>query len=553
MNPKIYGWLLLILLVALTVRLYLLDSVPYGFHVDEVKAGWNAYSILTTGRDDKGNFLPVYYDSFGDFRPAGLIYLIIPSIMMFGKTVFAVRFPFALFGALSIIPMYFLVYGISNRKNIRLALIASILLALNPWHIIASRATSESIIAIYFCLWGLYFFINIYRTKIFRYAILSYLTFGLSFFFYHSIRILAPLFLIYIIIFYKIFFYKNTPIVKQVIVLAILMATTIFIFLSPAARGRMTQVSLKSDFQVLYEITKMPNEEGPGHVLEARIFHNKIASYTRRLAEEYKEYFGTSFLTGNIAKPVRYTVPYIGLITYFEYIFFVIGLFWVSKKNEMLMILGLLILAPLPAAVTIEDNPNLQRAIFMIPFWLIIAGYGFNAIFSVLKRHKIITYLFVSGYILNFIYFAHMYFVHQKMSIAIYYRDGGNVELINKLSRLYDEYNKIILTNSPDDLYPWVAFERYEDANKFNYKNNLKNKGIRQVDKFIFSKDKCPIQKLMEKKEVPVDNGLYVDAEGCIYNDMLEYPGYIINEIDVIRRPDGSPPYYLRTVEYKKL
>ena len=66
-----------IFVLALLLRIVNLNSVPYGFHVDEAKAAWNSFSILRTGHDDHGKFLPLYYDSFGDFRPTGIIYSII--------------------------------------------------------------------------------------------------------------------------------------------------------------------------------------------------------------------------------------------------------------------------------------------------------------------------------------------------------------------------------------------------------------------------------------------------------------------------------------------
>jgi len=511
---------LIVLILALVVRLYALDSVPYGFHVDEVKAGWNAYSILQTGRDDKGNFLPVYYDSFGDFRPAGLIYLIIPSLLIFGKTIFAVRLPFALFGALTIVPIYFLALEIFKNKKV--AILAALLLALNPWHIIASRSTSESVIAVFLTLWGLYFFI---KNKSF----LTYLFFILSFGFYHNIRVLAPIFLVVIMFFRK-------PSRQQIVTFILILITSVAIFLSPESRGRMSQVSLKSDFQVLYEVTKMPNEEGPGHVLEARIFHNRVAAYIRRFAEEYKEYFGTDFLLGTIAKPIRYTVPYMGLLTYIEFVLVILGLFWVAKKPELLMIIALLVLSPLPAAITNEDVPNLQRAIFMVPFLMIIMAYGFYGLTKLSAKWKFIFGVVLTVYVLNFVYFCHMYFIHQKMSIATYYRDGGNVELIEKLKEIKSNYNKIILSNSPDDLLPWVNFG-FENTSDF--------------DNFVFSKDKCPLQKMMDEKKIVDKNDLFVDAEGCVYDPKL-YPRYKIIDVATIHRPDGSPPYYLRQGESVK-
>ena len=43
--------LLLILLLAATLRLANLDEIPPGLHVDEATNAWDAYTLLKTGKD----------------------------------------------------------------------------------------------------------------------------------------------------------------------------------------------------------------------------------------------------------------------------------------------------------------------------------------------------------------------------------------------------------------------------------------------------------------------------------------------------------------------
>jgi len=543
---KKFWWWGVIFSLALFVRVFRLGETPYGFHIDEAKAGWNAYSILETGRDDKGNVLPLYYDSFGDFRPTGLFYTIIPSLLVWGRNIFAVRFPVALFGALTMFPVIF-IFKELRKKSLILGMMASVFLALNPWHIVASRSTSESVISIFFSLWGIYFLLKSFCQKDYKNVVYSIVFFVLSYFFYHSIRVLAPTFVLAIILTKKYCLRKKVFYFQPMIVFLMLLVTTLLFMSGKEARGRMSQVSLKSDFKVLYEITKMPTEEGPGHVIRARVFHNKIASYMRRFAEEYKEYFGTSFLLGETAKPVRYTVPYVALLTYFEFLLFVLGLFWVSKKKEMLTVLFLLVLAPIPAAVTIEDTPNLQRAIFMIPFLMIIMAYGGYGLFKLPKRLRWVLGCFVFGYLTNFIYFWHMYFIHQKMSLASYYRNGGNVELVKRLVDVKDNYQKIILTNSPDNLYPWLAFLGGYEPGDFNQSLKIDKGEEQRFENFVFSTSKCPLNSALEKNIKNGNDVLFVDAEGCAIEN--KFKSLVEAEtVETIFRPDSSPPYYLRTV-----
>ncbi|MBI2009816.1 MAG: hypothetical protein HYS86_01425, partial [Candidatus Chisholmbacteria bacterium] len=51
-------WLVLIVFFAAILRLSLLGQNPPGLYWDEVSLGYNAYSILKTGRDEHNEFLP---------------------------------------------------------------------------------------------------------------------------------------------------------------------------------------------------------------------------------------------------------------------------------------------------------------------------------------------------------------------------------------------------------------------------------------------------------------------------------------------------------------
>ena len=89
--------LLVIVLLAAVIRLWQLDSNPPGLTWDEAALGYNGYSIMQTGRDEYGSFLPLSLKSFGDYKPAVYAYLTIPFIAILGLTEWAVRLPSALF------------------------------------------------------------------------------------------------------------------------------------------------------------------------------------------------------------------------------------------------------------------------------------------------------------------------------------------------------------------------------------------------------------------------------------------------------------------------
>jgi 4-amino-4-deoxy-L-arabinose transferase-like glycosyltransferase len=131
-----------IVLVAIVLRFYQLGHIPPSPDWDEVALGYDAYSIIHTGRDEFGKFLPVVLRSFDDYKPALYAYLTIPTVYLFGLTVWAVRIPSAIFGVISVIATFYLVKELFKRND--LALVSSFLLAISPWSIQFSRVAFEA-------------------------------------------------------------------------------------------------------------------------------------------------------------------------------------------------------------------------------------------------------------------------------------------------------------------------------------------------------------------------------------------------------------------------
>jgi len=86
-------WPLLTLIFALAffLRIYRVADTPHDLYVDEVAIGWNAYSILKTGRDEYGTRLPLFFRSYDDYKLPVYIYATTLSEAILGKTAFAVN------------------------------------------------------------------------------------------------------------------------------------------------------------------------------------------------------------------------------------------------------------------------------------------------------------------------------------------------------------------------------------------------------------------------------------------------------------------------------
>ena len=194
-NKFYYLILFVVFFIAFFTRFYTLGEVPSGLAQDETSIGYNAYSILKTGKDEYGIFYPLYFKAFGEYKLPVYIYLTVLSVKLFDVTAFSVRFPSALLGFLTVIVFYFFVKRI-NKENKYLALIATGLLAVNPWHLHFSRGAFEVTVALFFIVTGTFLFYEALRSEKRRVFLLgSVFCFIVSLYTYNIARLFSPLFL----------------------------------------------------------------------------------------------------------------------------------------------------------------------------------------------------------------------------------------------------------------------------------------------------------------------------------------------------------------------
>src|SRR3989338_8281850 len=143
---RVLALLGVITFIAVFLRLFNLGKTPIALEWDEVALGYDAYSIIQTGRDQFGHFLPINFRSLDDWKPPLYVYSALPGIFLFGLNDFAVRLPSAVFGSLAVILVFFLVQEFFQErpeKN-QIALLSALFLAISPWHLQFSRAAFET-------------------------------------------------------------------------------------------------------------------------------------------------------------------------------------------------------------------------------------------------------------------------------------------------------------------------------------------------------------------------------------------------------------------------
>ena len=258
----------LIVVLAFLLRVLWLESYPVGFTPDEASFGYDAYSLLMTGKDQWGHTLPLVLESFGDFKSPFYSYITVPLIAIFGFTKFATRLPNALLGTGAVLVTYLLVREIrrvsfkkfeilnDNQRStlLKLETVASFLLAISPWHVMMSRGAFEANLTTFLLPLGIYLFLL--GSKNAKYLILSAIVFGLNLFTYHSAKFVTPLvFTSLIFIFSKEI--SGKKFIVPASIFAAFLALTIYTF-SLGAGSRISDVSiLKNSFLAIYIVYKL--------------------------------------------------------------------------------------------------------------------------------------------------------------------------------------------------------------------------------------------------------------------------------------------------------
>lgn len=504
--------LFIIFLLALFLRLYRLGEIPHGFHADEVMNGYVGRYILLNGKDLYGNSWPLlYFNRFGDYPPVIPMYLSGLATFIFGVNEFAVRFPSAFLGALVVFPIYFLGKLIFREK--KTALIASLFVTLLPWHVVLSRATSEGIMGLTvfsFALWLLLEGVSHLKKSL---MLLSLLLFFLTYFLYPSFRILTPLALLPI----PFLIAKKEDILARLL-LAIFFFGFLTFWISSRewGRGRFLQTSLFHNEEISLRIKSsleaLSFDEGPGKIALARIFHNKPIAYGQEFIRQYLSYFSPEFLFTKGGLPSRYVVPEKGLFYLTFFLLIVFSLLSFNKKVNKpfaAYLLCLLLVAPLPAALTIDDAPNIHRAVLLILPLVLISAAGFSNITN-LGYGKILVGLIFFLILAEAIYFFHQYFRHTASFKSIL-RNDGNREVIFSLKEKERDFQKIVMP--PYDTLPlyYLFFtNNFDPSFAGKFRRNLEIDRAGNVD---FLKDWCPTKQI-KKGEIPPQT-LIIERGDC--------------------------------------
>lgn len=437
--------LILILLLAAFLRLSILNTLPISLFGDEIDVGYQAWSLITTGRDYMGHLLPTYLQSFSEWRTPLLSYLLSPVIGLFGPSTFSVRLPVAFLGVLNIYLLYLLTKKLF-LKNDSLPLISAFILTIMPWHIHFSRMAVDTTLLLSLLLIGTILLVS-------NKLLLSLPFFILTFYTYQTANVFTPVFLVILLMIYRpqIQLRKHLPVYS--LYLIALMPILLNILIGPAS-DRIKGISIFSDQKITDSIIQDRTQPWIiGSKLEP-IFHNKPLVFLQVFTRQYLSALSPQFLFESGDPNFRHSVGEIGELYPMFAPFLLLGFVYLMKNyqtKESKVVLAWLFLSPIPSAITLDGGSHAIRLSLMIIPLALVTSLGFLEINSLLRKNyvKIIIYLFVIFSFINLTSYWHHYSSHYLYLSAKNWQYGYEQIFSNLPPRLPNSNFFINNTNEP--------------------------------------------------------------------------------------------------------
>ena len=452
-----------IILLASILRLYLLGSAPVSLFGDEVDAGYNAFSLLKTGKDYNGNPWPIYSESLGDFRPTAYMYTLIPGIVLFGLNNFSVRIIPALLGIINIYLIYLLIkQAISLVKKNQLPfiirfnfpLLTALLLTITPWHIHFSRVAIEQTLYLTLLLLGTYAILKTLHHP--NWGIIAGCFFALATYTYHAAKLFSPLLFFTLILVYRqpLFKLPKKQLLLGGLTFVLILVPLISDFFYGSGQNRFNSLTWYNHPKLIEEINYSRGQIT--HLVSPlpRLFQNKLITYAQYWSKNYLMAFSLEylFISGDAQQP-RHSLPGFGLFYWWMLPFFLSGIYicWQNKSLRFIkLILFWLVLAPLPSSLTIDGGQHAIRHFSMVVPIIIIISMGFLYIYHLIKNSvylKLFLYLMVILASVNLLIYAQRYLYHYSQTNYQQWQ-YGLIPAINKALATENKYDQIIITRS---------------------------------------------------------------------------------------------------------
>ncbi|OGM21732.1 hypothetical protein A2714_05530 [Candidatus Woesebacteria bacterium RIFCSPHIGHO2_01_FULL_38_9] len=570
--------LVVVLAIASFLRLWKISEVPVSLFGDELDVGYHAYSILKTGRDYSGNFMPLHFQSLAEWRTPLYLYSSVPTVALFGISPLGVRLPAASFGILGVLGIYLLIKELlsiaTKRGDISIegvAILSAAILALSPWHIQYSRAAFEVTELFAFLIFGLYFFFRSLRESKFLWVSVLLLT--LTPWIYSTAKLFTPVLLLFLFIVWRkeILCMTRMILVKGAIAGIIVGLPIAYSILFGGGTQRAAYTSVFTDPTIEPEVgtarfrdAVMANNLDLGYIPapRQRLFHNKVTFWAENISKNYLQSFSFDFLFEEGDSNLRHSIKGTGQFYKIEVIALVLGVvfFFTSKIDRRIkaFLIFWIIVGALPAELTRDGGNHATRLFIILPPLLFLISYGLIDLFSRLKGK--IRFLLTSCYLLlialSFIFYQHTYWVHNPWDSERWWHAGFK-EAILAVKEIDEQYNKVIISMAGEPAWIFFAglYQYPPDKwqREFPIGNDVYVEGFGKVshtDKFYFGTFNVEGKGLYDLDTYIDNKTLYLALASEIGANLIMEPERTPANLKLLKAipyPSGEPAFYLFT------
>lgn len=461
--------LIFIFLLGFFLRFYKLGGVPFGLYQDETAIGYNAYSILATGKDEHTIAFPLYFKSFGDYKLPVYIYLTAAAIKLFGLTEFAVRLPSALFGSLTILLIYFLVKKITEHKTI--ALFTTFLVAINPWHLHYSRASFEVSVSLFLFVVGTLLLVQSSKKNNGAFFA-GTICFVLNLYSYNLTRMLSPLLFLLTLYFLR----SNLRVSRKELILTCIVGIIFIMPFFATLNTRGGASSVRGTLIFSSAAVQAPLIEFRSYLVNLPSWWTKplfnslflnVGKYVGNLAS----YLSVPFFYINGSSHGNHGIGTVGQYYLFELPLFLIGIFVaIRKKSLWRRLIFFWIAATIGTASLTREVPHATRSFFLIFPMELLTSFGLIQIIQSINRLRSHTMRIVSLTSLTLIgfysiaYYFTSYYEQFPISYAKSWRSSDK-DLSLFIKSIESDYTKVIFDTHAGFVYTsYLFFTKFSPA-----------------------------------------------------------------------------------------
>lgn len=349
--------IVLILLLSVFLNFFKLNEIPSGVYVDEALSGYNAYSVLQTGKDEYGKTLPIAFRFFGSYSPPLYTYLTVIPVWLFALNAFSTRFVSALSGVLMTILVFKFLGELKIFKNKLSPVVGTLLFVISPWNILFARTGYENYLGFFLFSLGLYFAWKGLKDN--KYLAMAMVFLSISTYTSYTQRFLAPIFIVGFLLLFKnkIGSIKNIKFLKVGVIISLLIQIpNLYLLTTPTF---FTKGSMFYSDVVIKQADKI------------KLLPNIIAiplAFIREMSSQYLTYFSPRSLFFLPDPDPQRSMPDLAVFYPWMIVLYLVGLFFLIKyrKNKVhKYILFLLLLSPVLTTL-IGDPFSTQRALLLL-------------------------------------------------------------------------------------------------------------------------------------------------------------------------------------------